>query len=128
MLHIPFPGGQMKFDICYDEISKYYWLICSQTTDSMKRPECLPDDRFGLPDNERHRLVLYFSKNMFDWCFAGVIAIGKTAKQSRHYASMVIKDNDILILSRSGDENALSAHNGNMITLHRVADFRNLTY
>lgn len=128
MLHVPFPGGQMKFDVCYDERSKYYWLVCSQTTDSMKRPECLPDDRYGLPDNERHRLVLYFSKNMFDWCFAGVIAIGKTAKQSRHYASMVIKDDDILILSRSGDENALSAHNGNMITLHRVADFRNLIY
>ena len=128
MLHVPFPGGQMKFDVCYDEISGYYWLVCSQTTDSMTRAELLPQDRYGVPDNERHRLVLYFSKNMFDWCFAGVIAIGKTAKQSRHYASMVIKDNDILILSRSGDENALSAHNGNMITLHRVADFRNLIY
>ena len=76
MLHIPFPGGQMKFDVRYDEKSQYYWLVSTQTTDSMRRPECLPSDRYGLPDNERHRLVLYFSSNMFDWCFAGVIAIG----------------------------------------------------
>lgn len=128
LLHIPFPGGHMKFDVCYDEKSKYYWLVSTQSTDSMRRPECLPDERYGLADNERHRLVLYFSSNMFDWCFAGIIAIGKTVKQSRHYASMVIKDNDILILSRSGDENALSAHNGNILTLHRVKNFRELTY
>jgi hypothetical protein len=128
MLHIPIPGGQMKFDVCYDEVSQYYWLVSTQATDSMRRPECLPNDRYGLPDNERHRLVLYFSTNMFDWCFAGIVAIGKTTKQSRHYASMVIKEDDILILSRSGDEDAAGAHNGNLITLHRIENFRKLVY
>ena len=128
MLHVPFPGGQMKFDICYDEETKYYWLAASQTTDSMTRPELLPDDRYGVPDNERHRLALYFSTNMFDWCFAGMAAIGKTNRHSRHYASMVIFKDDLLILSRSGDENAKSAHNGNLLTLHRVENFRKLIY
>lgn len=128
MLHIPFPGGQMKFDICYDKKSQYYWLVSTQPTDSMTRPEYLPDDRYNLPDNERDRLVLYFSKNMIDWCFAGVIAIGKTAKHSRHYASMIISGDDILILSRSGNEKASGAHNGNLITFHRVNDFRKLIY
>jgi hypothetical protein len=128
MLHVPFPGGQMKFDIRYDEKSGYYWLVCTQTTDSMTRVEYLPKDRYGLPDNERHRLALYFSKNMFDWCFAGIVAIGKTNKCSRHYAAMEICGGDILILSRSGDENAKSAHNGNILTLHRVCSFRSLIY
>ena len=128
MLHVPFPGGQMKFDVCYDEISKYYWLVTTQATDSMTRPELLPDDRYGVPDNERHRLALYFSTNMFDWCFAGMVAIGKTNRHSRHYASMTIAGDTLLILSRSGDEHAKSAHNGNLLTLHRVEKFRELIY
>lgn len=32
------------------------------------------------------------------------------------------------VLSRSGDERAQSAHDGNLITFHRVQDFRGLVY
>ena len=41
---------------------------------------------------------------------------------------MIISGNDLLILSRSGTENAKTAHNGNIITLHKVNDFRTLRY
>ena len=105
-----------------------YFLVSSQSTDSMTRPDLLSQERYGLPDNERHRLALYFSTNLFDWCFAGMVAVGKTPRCSRHYASMVIDGEDLLILSRSGDENARSAHNGNLLTFHRVPDFRSLIY
>ena len=118
----------MKFHVVYDEKSKLYWLVTSQSTDSMRRPELLSNDRYGLPDNERHRLALYFSSNLFDWCFAGMIAISPSPKQSRHYASMVICGDDLLIASRSGDELASSAHNGNLNLLHRVHNFRDLVY
>jgi len=43
-------------------------------------------------------------------------------------ASMVIDGRDLQILSRSGDERAHSAHDGNRITLHTVRDFRGLIY
>ena len=128
LFHVPCPGGHMKFHLLYDEPSRHYWMVATQSTDSMTRPDCLPPERYGLPDNERHRLALYFSRNLFDWCFAGMVAIGKTPKCSRHYASMITSGNDLLILSRSGDEQAGSAHNGNLITLHRVTDFRKLLY
>ncbi len=128
MLFVPCPGGQMKFHVVYDEAAALYWLLSSQATDSMTRPELLSDDRYGLPNNERHRLVLHFSKNMVDWVFAGVVAIGDTPKQSRHYASMDIDGEDLVILSRSGDSRAKSAHDGNIITFHRVKDFRRLVY
>lgn len=65
---------------------------------------------------------------MIDWCFAGIVAIGKTPKESRHYASMVIDGDDLCILSRSGDARAQSAHNGDLITFHTVRDFRSLVY
>ena len=126
--YIPFPGGQMKFHLDYDPVSKLYWLVSSQATDSFTRPERLSDERFNLPNNERNRLQLSFSRNGFDWCFAGMIAIGHRDKASRHYASLLIDGDDLLVLSRSGDDEAASPHNGNLITLHRVADFRSLVY
>ena len=128
LLFLPFPGGQMRFHVLHDAATKLFWLLGSQATDSMTRPERLPPERFGPPDNERHRLVLHFSKNMVDWCFAGLVAAGGSPKESRHYASMDIDGDDLVILSRSGDARAKSAHDGNLITFHRVKNFRTLAY
>jgi len=128
MLFLPLPGGQMRFHIIYDEPTKLYWLLSSQATDSMTRPELLPAERYNLPNNERHRLVLHFSKNLVDWCFAGLVAIGDTPGQARHYAAMAVDGDDLVILSRSGDARAKSAHDGNLITFHRIHQFRALVY
>jgi hypothetical protein len=49
-------------------------------------------------------------------------------KASRHYASMAIDGDDLVVLSRSGDEQAKSPHDGNIITFHRVKGFRELVY
>jgi hypothetical protein len=128
VLYVPCPGGQMKFHVIYDEETKLYWLLSTQATDSMIKAERMPADRYNLPNNERRRLQLHFSKNMIDWCFAGMVAIGPVEKASRHYASMVIDGDDLVILSRSGDERARDPHNGNLITFHRVKNFRELVY
>ena len=128
MLFVPMPGGQMRFHVCYDVKTKLYWLLSSQATDSMTRAEKLPPERYDLPNNERHRLVLHFSKNMVDWCFAGLVAKTDSPKEARHYASMDLDGDDLVILSRSGDARAKSAHDGNLITFHRVKNYRDLVY
>ncbi len=128
LVYIPLPGGQMKFHIVYDETTKLYWLLSTQATDSMTKAEMLPAKRYNLPDNERRRLVLHFSGNCFDWCFAGVVAIGEKENMSRHYAAMAIKGNDLLIVSRSGDEDAISAHDTNFVSFHKIRNFRGLVY
>ncbi len=128
MLYVPCPGGQMKFHILYDEETKLFWLLSTQATDSMTDPAKLPANRFNLPNNERHRLALHFSTNCVDWCFAGLVADSGNAGQGRHYASMAISGKDLLVLSRSGDHRAKDSHNGNIITFHRVRDFRKLVY
>ncbi len=127
-LYVPLPGGQMKFSVVYDEKSQLYWMASTQATDSMTIPQHLPKDRYCLSDNERRRLVLHFSKNMIDWCFAGVVSIGESERSSRHYCQMVIKDANLLIMSRSGDMEAKDAHNGNIVTFHKVKNFRELIY
>jgi hypothetical protein len=128
ILYIPCPGGQMKFHILYDDISCLYWLLSTQAIDSMIHPEKMPIDRFNLPNNERRRLQLHFSRNMVDWCFAGMVTIGSSENASRHYASMAIDGEDMAILCRSGDKHAHSAHDGNLITFYRVKNFRKLIY
>ena len=125
---INLPGGQMKFHILYDGQAGLYWLLTSQSTDSMTDVRRLDPDRFDMPNNERNRLMLYFSKNCMDWCFAGIVAIGKGHKQSRHYASMCFDGDDLCVLSRSGDEHCFSAHDTNLIIFHRVKNFRDLVY
>ncbi len=128
MVYVPCPGGQMRFHILYDEKTKLFWLLSSQSTDSMTRPDRLPKTRFNLPNNERHRQQLHFSKNCVDWCFAGLVATGDTPAQGRHYASMVIDGDDLHVLSRSGNHLAKDAHDGNLLTFHTIRDFRKLVY
>ncbi|TBL73943.1 sialidase family protein [Paenibacillus thalictri] len=128
MVFVPIPGGQMKFHIVYDEVDKLYWLLSSQATDSMTRAEKLPAERFWLPNNERHRLQLHFSRNCIDWCFAGLVDMGNSPKESRHYASLAIDGDDLYVLSRSGDSQAYNAHNGNFISFHTIKQFRSLVY
>ncbi len=128
LLFVPLPGGHMRFHVIYDKPSGLYWLLSTQSTDSMTKAQYLPADRFGGPDNERRRLQLHFSKNLFDWCFAGLVAVGPSEKEARHYASMDVDGDDLVILSRSGDKNAQSSHNGNVITFHKITNFRRLIY
>jgi hypothetical protein len=128
MLYVPCPGGQMRFHILYDEVSRLYWLLSSLATDSMTRPERLPPTRYNLPNNERHILALHYSRNCVDWCTAGIVAHGNSPREARHYASMCIDGDDLHVLSRSGDHRARSAHDGNLITFHTVRGFRKLVY
>ena len=128
MLLVPCPGGQMKFHILYDAETKLYWLLSTQATDSMTRADRLPADRYNLPNNQRRRLQLHFSTNCIDWCFAALVATGPAEGASRHYASMVIDGDDLHVLARSGDLDAASAHDGNIITFHTVRGFRRLAY
>ena len=133
ILYVPCPGGYMKFHILYDGQTKLFWLLANQSTDSMTRPDRLTKDRdeaehHKWPNNERHRLVLYFSRNCMDWVFACRIADSGTYGQGRHYASMVFDGDDLHVLSRSGDHRAKDAHDGNLITFHTVRNFRALVY
>ena len=75
-----------------------------------------------------HRLQLHFSKNMVDWCFAGMLWVGPTERHSVHYTSVAVDGDDLVFVSRTADAQADSCHNNNMNTFHRVKNFRDLVY
>ncbi|MFK5923511.1 MAG: sialidase family protein [Verrucomicrobiota bacterium] len=128
MLFVPLPGGQVSFHIVYDEKTRLYWMISSQATDSMRRVDKLQKKRYGMPSQERNRLALHFSKNAMDWVFAGLVAAVDDLGQSHHGGNMLIDGDDLVILMRTADADAVNAHNSNLITFHRVNDFRSLLY
>ena len=135
MVFVPLPGGNIKFHVLQDPQTGLYWLVSNQVTDSMRRPGTLPESRFGLPLDQRDRLVLHYSKNLVDWVFAGLLAQGASPRESYHYCGMDIDGDDLVILSRTGDANVRQpkapyrdAHDTNLITFHRVKNFRGLVY
>ena len=107
------PGANLKFYLCYDEATQLFWLLHSQ-----------PDGRM----QERRRLALSYSPDLLRWTFAGLVAVGPADNAARHYATMAIDGDDLVIVSRSGDEHARNAHDGNLVTFHRVRKFRSLVY
>jgi hypothetical protein len=128
LLWLPLPGGQMKFHVVQDPQTGLYWQLSTVATRSMTRIDRLPVDRYNLPNNERRLLQLQVSENLVDWRFAGLVAAGASERESRHYASLVIDGDDLIALSRSGDAAAMSPHNVNLITGHRIRDFRALAW
>lgn len=128
MLFVPLPGGQGAFNILYDDETQLYWLLSSQSADSMRKRELLSPWHYGQPYNERSRIALHFSKNGMDWSFAGLIADGGNRKRSFFHASTVIDGKDLVMLMRVADDKAVNAHNSNIIAFQRVRDFRRLAY
>ncbi len=126
ILFIPFPGGGMKFYIAYDPISSFYWLATSIVTDSMCLLTAMPKGRYNLPSNQRNILGLFYSMNCVDWLFADVISKGKNEFHARNYPAFIFDGEDILLVSRSGDDLARDGQYTNLITLHRIEGFRRL--
>lgn len=123
---IPVPGGNLPFDVVYDETSRLYWLASNRVVDSMTRPDRLPDPRRGLPDQERHGIALHASSNLVDWSFAGLVDDGPPGKRILHSPALAIRGPDLCIVCRAGDAACRHALESNLITAHVIPAFREL--
>jgi hypothetical protein len=125
----PMIGGQNKFKILYDDVSQLYWTCTTFVPDTYQDPEPLQRKGFkGNPGNMRRILLLCYSLDGLNWLPAGCVAMSHNPLESFHYSSQVVDGNDLLVLSRSsmGGRLPYNNHDTNMITLHRVKDFRSL--
>jgi hypothetical protein len=143
----PMPGGQNKFKILYDDVSGLYWTCATVVPDPYQDPKPLAERGFsGNPGNMRRILMLQYSIDGLNWFQAGCVAMSKNPLESFHYSSQVAVGDDLLVLCRSsigGDRGygdytwqtghtegkaklPYNNHDSNMITLHRVENFRSL--
>ena len=99
LLFVPMSGGNDRFSMIYDPATELYWMACSY----MNR-----DERIGL----------YFSRNAYDWCFAGFAA--KADEGACTSPSLTVDGNDLLVAAQSGA-------NGQIIVC-RVKDYAKIVY
>ena len=123
-LFVAIPGAYSEFQILYDRQTGYYWLAANQAAAS---PETAEKCRM-LSGSEKSRLVLYFSKNNFDWCFAGIIAIGESGKEAYACGSMAIDEDDLLIAAQYRGENTEQDSFVSRVELYRIEQFRHYIY
>jgi len=122
----PMPGGQCKFHIQYDEKSDLFWTAANIASDPWQDREPLRVMGFsGPPGNERRILMLQYSLDALNWFQAGCVAMSRNVRESFSYTSNLVLGDDLLILARTS-QNGLNQHDTNLITLHRVRDFRDL--
>ena len=98
LLFVPMSGGNDRFSIIYDPVTKLYWMACSY----MNR-----DERIGL----------YFSGNAYDWSFAGFAA--QAVDGTCTSPSITVDGNDLLVAAQSGDGQVL---------VYRIKDYANIVY
>lgn len=125
----PMPGGQNKFKILYDSVSGLYWTATTVVPDTYQDSQALRDRGVTVnAGNVRRILMLIYSIDGFNWFQAGCVAMSKNPLEAFHYSSQVIDGDDLLVLSRSsvGGKLPWCNHHTNMITLHRVKNFRSL--
>lgn len=119
LFNVPFPGAAVKFHVLFDEVSQLYYLIANQ-------PRCVFEGEFIGSRSNRRKLMLWCARDGVSWQPLGTVAYGPSENGARSYAQMVISGEDLLIIARSGDEKAKSEHDNNIVTFHRVKNFRAL--
>ena len=127
----PMPGGQNKFHIVYDAAQRLFWTTVNLPTDTQDiqdREGRLKAQGFaGRPGNERRFLFLQYSVDALNWFPAGCVAMWHKTSQSFHYVGPLIDGNDLLLLTRTSRD-AANQHDSELVTLHRVKDFRSLAF
>ena len=125
----PMPGGHNKFKIIRDPVTGYYWTVTTHVPDTSLSRAALEKKGFrGNPGNMRRISMLCYSLDGINWIQAGCVAMSKNPRESFHYTSQCIDGDDLLVLSRScvGPTDLHNNHDTNMITLHRIENFRSL--
>lgn len=96
-----------KFEIKFDEQTGYYIALGNDATVW-----------------DRQRLVMAVSKDLENWTIALEIADGRGTENAFSYPDFIFSGDDILLLSRTAYNGAKNNHDTNMITFHKIENFR----
>ena len=122
----PMPGGQNKFHILRDPQTGLYWTSVTRVTDSLRDVEPLLAMGFkGTGGNERRVQVLMYSADAMNWFDAGFVAFSPSLMEAFSYAWLMIDGDNLIVMCRTS-KGGLNNHDTNLITLHRIKDFRRL--
>ena len=124
----PLPGN-CYFHIIRDEPGGYYWAVTSLPTRTQDlewgREMAARGLLKGRAGNERRFLMLMYSLDALNWFPAGCVAAWPSPGQGFQYNALLVDGDDLLVSSRTA-KNAANQHDNDLVTIHRVRDFRSL--
>ncbi|MFT4202834.1 MAG: sialidase family protein [Chitinophagaceae bacterium] len=123
---VHFPGAESKFTIHYDPVSKLYWTITNKISSFIDT-----DQTYNGNWHQRNVLVLMSSKDLQHWDIRKKILRYNEGAHLRtwdtfgfQYVDWSFDKDDIVFVSRTSWY-GYRYHDANMITFHRIKDFRN---
>ncbi len=129
---ITLPGGDKKFTVRYDETTGRYWTITNPADKAGYNHGGGFYSSLGITfDMMRNRVALYSSADLRNWQLErdNVIYHEDPFFHGYQYIDWQFDGNDIVLVSRtaSPEERGLPIrqHDANMITFHRIENFRN---
>ena len=129
---IDFPGGQSKFTIRYDPVSKRYWSLVDLLPFNEAERQA---STLSALAHTRNVLGLIESADARSWsvrtvvlnCALGDRVAGAANKVGFQYVDWQFDGADIIAASRTAwGKEVPRSHDANYLTFHRIRDFRNL--
>ena len=120
----PTPGGQLKFHILHDERTRLYWRTLNLPLDTTVPA----DERWEKRGNfggDRRTLALSYGTDGLNWLQAGIIATMDHPWNGFQYAAPCVDGEDLVLVARCALD-AANQHDSNIISFHRVKNFRAL--
>jgi len=122
-----FPGGEKKFGAGYDPVSKRFWALSNPV------PQVHANHPEQGPQLIRNTAALLSSRDLRQWDVRQIFLYSPNVDyEAFQYLNFDIDGDDMIIVSRTAfDITPLGlfkpprGHESNMITFHRIEDFRN---
>jgi hypothetical protein len=126
------PGGQLKFCVIWDEVSRMFWATVNLPVDGQSVLDWWQAEEErgtyrgdAVGGNDRRFLMLMYGVDGLNWFQAGCVAQAAKISQSFMYPRPVIDGDDLVVLARTS-VNAPNQHDADYATFHRVRNFRRL--
>jgi hypothetical protein len=119
---VQFPGGEKKFFVTYDSVSETFYALSNPVM-----PE--DADKGWPPELVRNTAALMSSKDLRTWRTERIFLKSPNVDyEAFQYLNADIDGEDLVIASRTafdvGGRRPPRGHDSNLITFHRIADFR----
>lgn len=125
---LDFPGGSKKFVIKYDPKTKKYWTLTNYVPENiLSEVRKLPKIKYAT--HIRNTLALCSSEDLRNWKVNKIVLQHPDVlKHGFQYADWIIEGKDLIYVSRTAYDDGIGGahnnHNSNLITFHRVKNFR----
>lgn len=132
---VSLPGAEKKFGVRYDPVSGKFWALTNPVLPQHQKDANIPWSiwRFWrkpvTPALVRNTAAIYSSTDLRTWEFERVFLYSPDAAHvGFQYLNFLIEGNDLLVVARTaynvGRWKTPRAHDSNLLTFHRVRDFR----